>query len=87
MLALLILFLLTLPGCSTQSTRPCEAVVEIERVYIPVPYSLTEPLSAPVIADPLTWGDVADLAIQYRERWNSCEAARAEIRKLGAGGE
>lgn len=50
-----------------------------------IPDSLTEPLDPPEIPDSrMSWGEIAELGVAYRERWLECESDKRRIRDLGA---
>ena len=84
MIALAILCLPILTGCSATPLIELRTVeVPVER-FIPVPATLTESLSPPDIpAAVMTWSEIAGLGLEYRSRWLSCEIDRLAIRGLG----
>lgn len=61
--------------------EPRAEIVEVERLA-PIDPRLTQPQSPPDRALQ-TWLDALVLMIEYRHRWESCEARLAEIAEIG----
>lgn len=81
-MAMLVLALPFLTGCSRQVVTETRTVyIEVERL-VPIDPALTyaqEPPDRPLEI----WLDALVLMIEYRHRWDSCEIRMDEIRRLG----
>ena len=70
-------------GCASRETvTDTETVEVVKEVIVPVDERLTRPIAPPDM-EPVTWLDGVILGVQYRQKWQSCEARMAEIRSLG----